>query len=316
MSELRSEETVSETTLSLDKSCYCWRCGYEWISRKREVPPAVCPRCRRDDWDIHRRFECRECGYVFRSADLTTLAYRLFHNCPKCRSNSWHKEIEDKLDHLYKHGVKSFHAENWQTAIEKFAEILRIKPGYKDAKGKCAQAQKSQQEVLSQLYQQGMEYCSTKKWSLALEKFEEILCITPEYKDVSTRRQKTQEAIREEQEVLSQLYQQGMEYCSTKKWSLALAKFEEILRITPKYKDVATRYHEAQEACRRQAETAGCSSWQALFSVFIVIGVIIIFRASGTETESTVVPVGATMVIICGFLFFGASVVKAWKRRG
>jgi len=207
MSELRSEETVSETTLSLDKSCYCWRCGYEWVSRKRKVPPAICPRCRRDDWDIHRRFECRECGHVFRSADLTTFAYRLFPNCPNCQSSSWHKQIEDKLGDLYHQGNIAFSVEKWQMAIEKFAEILKIRPDL-DAASKCEQARKAQEQArkaqeqaqeqatLSQLYQQGIEYFNAEKWSSALKKFKAIQRITPDYRDVCVKYQEARDAFR------------------------------------------------------------------------------------------------------------------------
>lgn len=33
----------------------CERCKHEWVPRKREDPPRVCPRCKSPYWDLPRR---------------------------------------------------------------------------------------------------------------------------------------------------------------------------------------------------------------------------------------------------------------------
>jgi predicted Zn-ribbon and HTH transcriptional regulator len=192
-----SEAVVRKTTLDLDKSCYCWQCGYEWTSRKRRIPPAVCPRCKKDNWDIHRRFKCQECGYIFASVDLSTPAYQLFPVCPNCQNHAWHKQIEDKLAQLYHQGMECFHAGKWQAAIEKFDAMLLVKSGHKDAAKKRQEARRAQvEEELTQLYRQGMEYFYAEKWYSAIKKFKAVQRIDPDYKDVTLKCQEAQHARR------------------------------------------------------------------------------------------------------------------------
>jgi len=33
----------------------CYRCGYEWVSRKKDEVPTVCPSCKSPYWDRPRR---------------------------------------------------------------------------------------------------------------------------------------------------------------------------------------------------------------------------------------------------------------------
>lgn len=36
------------------KQYTCGGCGYAWIPR-RNYPPSVCPKCKREDWNVHVR---------------------------------------------------------------------------------------------------------------------------------------------------------------------------------------------------------------------------------------------------------------------
>jgi len=33
----------------------CERCGHEWISRKKDEKPTVCPKCKSPYWDVPRK---------------------------------------------------------------------------------------------------------------------------------------------------------------------------------------------------------------------------------------------------------------------
>jgi predicted Zn-ribbon and HTH transcriptional regulator len=45
-----------EIGMVLLKGCRC-RCGHEWLPRKTDERPTVCPRCKSPRWDKPKQFE-------------------------------------------------------------------------------------------------------------------------------------------------------------------------------------------------------------------------------------------------------------------
>ena len=101
--EIKSDVLFKQTSLGFDKSCHCWRCGYDWTSRKKNTPPAVCPRCKSDNWNKFRRFECQKCRHTFTTGELNIAAYTLFPTCPSCKSKEWNRQEEQRKKQTAQH---------------------------------------------------------------------------------------------------------------------------------------------------------------------------------------------------------------------
>jgi outer membrane protein assembly factor BamD (BamD/ComL family) len=99
------------------------------------------------------------------------------------------------------------------------------------------------EERLDPLYNAGLRLLRTQAWDQAIEKFTAILQIYPDYKDVSERIQKAQQA--QFQQELSHLYHEGMTDLREQRWRRAAWKFEQVLRLDPNYRDASVRLQEA-----------------------------------------------------------------------
>jgi serine/threonine protein kinase len=87
------------TKLSRDRRCNCYVCGHEWTAPRTRGrrPPAECPQCRSNQWNLRRVFKCRVCGHEFAHGDQELPAQQLFPSCPACGTLDWLSRDEPLL---------------------------------------------------------------------------------------------------------------------------------------------------------------------------------------------------------------------------
>jgi formylglycine-generating enzyme required for sulfatase activity/outer membrane protein assembly factor BamD (BamD/ComL family) len=174
-------------------------------------------------------------------------------------------EEEEKLEGLYRQATAARQDGQWAEAIGLFGDILRLRPGYRDAKARLSAAQRAleeekerreREEKLAALYGRAGEALEARQWAKATELLEEVLAIDAGYRDAASRLSTAREEIqREEQERrLAGLYERGLGHLEAQQWSQAVGCFEELERLEPGYRDVAQRLATARAEIERLAE--------------------------------------------------------------
>ena len=79
------------TRLSKDRRCHCYVCGHDWTAPRTRGrrPPAQCPQCHSNQWNLRRVLKCGVCGHEFAHGDHETPARQLFPACPACGTLEW-----------------------------------------------------------------------------------------------------------------------------------------------------------------------------------------------------------------------------------
>jgi len=103
----------------------------------------------------------------------------------------------------------------------------------------------NQHVKLEKLYEEGMRCFSGGKWSEAIDAFEQILAVEPDYRDTAVILAEAQRQVE-----LASLYEAGLAHMSYEDWSKAVASFSQALSIDERYKDVVERLRHAMEAER------------------------------------------------------------------
>ncbi|MCK4900129.1 MAG: tetratricopeptide repeat protein, partial [Anaerolineales bacterium] len=136
---------------------------------------------------------------------------------------------------LYQEALDLYNAGSWQAALSKLDEIHSLEPGFtdpEDIRNKAqAQAQKEEREdLLSKQYDEAEVHYHKGEWLQALELYEQVLALDPNYHDTET---KLSEARRQQQ--LAGQYAQAMKHLEAQHWQQAIKTLQEIIRSDPDY---------------------------------------------------------------------------------
>jgi tetratricopeptide (TPR) repeat protein len=169
--------------------------------------------------------------------------------------------LRDRIEVYYEQGLQYFERDDWVSALTFLQEIQRLAPGYKDVqrltettRGELTkqETERRTQEKLVALYRQALIHCDEERWQAALDLFDEILDIDPNYKDVQIR---TGEARRVHAQQLAEkgvslqsgaLYQRAQEYLVTEDWGRAIGLLEQVVELDQNYEDAAAQLAEVQ----------------------------------------------------------------------
>ncbi len=97
------------------------------------------------------------------------------------------------------------------------------------------------QEALEASYQQALDYMEQEQWDQALEEFDHLLTIAPDYKDAAQKR----EEVRQKrggsngEQSPDHLYAEGQEYYAQKQWDKTIARLEEVHSRDPTFHKAA-----------------------------------------------------------------------------
>ncbi|MCK5429564.1 MAG: tetratricopeptide repeat protein, partial [Anaerolineales bacterium] len=138
---------------------------------------------------------------------------------------------------LYQEALDLYNAGSWQAALSKLDEIHSLDPGFSDPEDirikAGAQVQNEERkELLARWYDEAEAHYHKGEWMQALELYEQILALDPNYRDIET---KLTEAQRQQQ--LAGQYAEAMKHLEAQQWQLAIRTFQEIITSDPHYSD-------------------------------------------------------------------------------
>ncbi len=149
-------------------------------------------------------------------------------------------------------------------AKEELEKVLQQDPGYGDAAAQLAAVNKAlagraataTADALVQLdvvYRRGLVLAKMEKWAEAKAAFDQVFAAVPDYKDIQAALTESEakvsaQATTDAQAVVQAHYERGVTYEQMKKWQQAVAEFEAVSAMDPRYQDVQARLVEAQAA--------------------------------------------------------------------
>ena len=148
------------------------------------------------------------------------------------------QELERRVASMYDQGQRHMEAEEWQQAIERFEEVQRLKPGYRDTERLLSEVrQKLVAQELARTYDQGQRHMEAEEWQQAIERFEEVQRLKPGYRDAKKLLSQIQEelAAQELERRVASMYDQGQRHMEAEEWQQAIECFEEVQRLKPGY---------------------------------------------------------------------------------
>jgi serine/threonine protein kinase/3-methyladenine DNA glycosylase Tag len=159
---------------------------------------------------------------------------------------------QEKLAALYTEAVGFLKAEEWQKALDKWAEVQAIDPDHPDPQKVAGTAkreierlagEKRRQEKLAALYAEAIGFLKAEEWQKALDKWAEVQAIDPDHPDpqkvAGTAGSEIERLTKgkRRQETLATLYAEAVGLLQAKEWQKVLDKWTEIQAIDPYYSD-------------------------------------------------------------------------------
>ena len=155
---------------------------------------------------------------------------------------------QKKLSDMYTEARQLYKAREWQAVVSVFLEITSLEPDYPDAEGLLVSAQEEvalleQRRELENLYSKALEEMEAGEWYQAHQFFIQVLKIDPAYEDaqrlsaLAEEQIQRREAARQQQEVISNLYQEVLDLYDARSWQAALSKLDDIYSLDPDFSD-------------------------------------------------------------------------------
>ncbi len=155
------------------------------------------------------------------------------------------QEKQRQLEQRHRQAERQFQEGRYQACLDTLEAIREQDPDYPCSEKlvKSAQEQVDLQQQRRERYDQGVEHMNQKRWSQALEIFQDLQSKVPNYEDVDTRLAMARHMAR-----LSSLLQKAQEFLGQGNPALCLEKLEKLQGIDGKYKQeqVATLKGKAQ----------------------------------------------------------------------
>lgn len=217
-------------------------------------------------------------------------------------------EAQIDLAEKYQHALELERRKQWEQAIQLFSAILAIRPGYKDASDRLAQAEKKRRTQVN--YEGGIQFLNAQEWDKAIASLEAVLRDDPLYKDAAS---KLQTAKRWKK--LEPLYERAMVHYRHKEWDKAVKLLEEVVAGDVGFRDAAQRLHQAKLIKEGKLKESNAdpvvkrteveSDHRGRNSVLITILTVIIGILLTQLIDATLEPLqlGMKVILIVGLLF-------------
>lgn len=177
---------------------------------------------------------------------------------------------QQRMNGIYQQGLQLVQEQKLTEAQEKFNEILAVNPNHEEAKKQIENidnALKQKKEKIDQqtqpLYKQAMASMTEGNWQDAIEKFERIKTIEPNYPEIDNlisraKDQQYQQLLGEQK--IENYYVQGVENFENGNFSIALFNFEKVAELDQKYKDIESRLEKTKREINRANDLANRDS--------------------------------------------------------
>ncbi|MFX1475972.1 MAG: protein kinase, partial [Promethearchaeota archaeon] len=154
---------------------------------------------------------------------------------------------EKQIHNFYTQAKQYVSSKDWLKAVEMLQVVLALDPNYEDTAKLLEEVQTQISPRLQLLYDQASALFAEENWQEAVEKFQEILALDPQYKDAASKAEETEKQAR-----LQTLYTEGIEFGNNGEWERAINRFGKIHRLNPDYKAVDVKLAEARRKKRLQ----------------------------------------------------------------
>ncbi|HLF88127.1 MAG TPA: caspase family protein, partial [Anaerolineales bacterium] len=158
-------------------------------------------------------------------------------------------KLEKRLEQLYTEGLSAFWLEDWTRAREHFQALIQLRPGYSDAAGKLAEAER--QLLLAAQYAQALAKIQAEDWRGALEPLEAIIQQTPAYKDAAARLAEVRKRVQ-----LDDLYAEATRLHQAGQWQAVVKVFDRMKTISPDVPDPQGLLQKAKSSLAQQENEA------------------------------------------------------------
>jgi len=160
-------------------------------------------------------------------------------------------ETQRQINDLYQQGMQLIQTQQLSQAADVFNQIIDINPNHLGAKVQLEkittlleQNQLMSNEQIQQFYNQAMAYMNSGDWSKAIQAFEKIKQIQPNYLEVNqllAQAQKQQDQQSLLQQKIKNFYDMGVENFNKGNFTIALINFERVAELDPNYQDVSSQ---------------------------------------------------------------------------
>lgn len=170
-------------------------------------------------------------------------------------------ERQAHLEKRYQAGLKHLQRKQWAEAIAALEEVVAEDETFAEgeAEDRLREARerldREQAENVVRLFDAGTEYVRKGEWALAVEALEQVADHDPEYPELQDLLVQAREKRDDEQQALD-LYTIGVQHGQRGNWTEAAAAFEEVLKLSPGYRDAERRLKSAQARAERQKRAA------------------------------------------------------------
>lgn len=168
---------------------------------------------------------------------------------------------QKKINDLFQQASKLVQDQKYVEARSIFNQILDINQNHDETKKQLenitnllTQRQEQKNQQIQPLYTQALAYMNSGNWSEAIKNLERINRLQPNYSDVNKLLAQAQE--QQYQQLLSEqkienFYMRGIENFDGGNYTVALANFEKVVELNPKYKDIDSRIKVTQNEISR-----------------------------------------------------------------
>jgi tetratricopeptide (TPR) repeat protein len=171
---------------------------------------------------------------------------------------------QQKVHDLYQQGLTLVKNQKLVEAKDVFNQVLAINPNHEEARKQIEdvipqilEKNEVRDKQLKPLYAQALVYMNDGNWSDAIKQFEKINSIQANYSDVNkllaqARERQNQQLLTDQK--IDNFYAMGVENFDSSNYMVALANFEKVSEIDPKFKDIDARIQATKKEISRVNE--------------------------------------------------------------
>ncbi|RMG97302.1 MAG: CHAT domain-containing protein [Chloroflexi bacterium] len=149
--------------------------------------------------------------------------------------------IQQKLQHHFEQAEQMLAAEQWDKAIEQLKKIQQLRSSYRQADVRRMLKQAELYRSAAAHYARGLDALKEEQWQQAVDAFEHVQDILPDYRDVDTRLEQARK-----QNTLHQHYTAARQFMAQEAWDEAIDRLVKIQAIDAGFQDASQLLEEAE----------------------------------------------------------------------
>jgi len=159
--------------------------------------------------------------------------------------SAWNQQIAALFFRL---GKAALDANDKTQAYHLLSSVLEFDPHYPgvDPFIRSLEKELDQEEILAQYYQQGYQAVQDQRWAVAIQAFEQVVAINPDYRQVKMLLARARQNVKpsdkpapQRRDQISpaarQHYQDGLSFCQRNQWQAAVEQFQKALDLAPAF---------------------------------------------------------------------------------